>query len=343
LGYVSTPTRNEMASSDGSPDLSAEAKQRPDAPLGTLIFRAGLVPADQLEDALEEGVRRGRRLGEILLERGLIRDDDLARILAGQRGFPFLGPAELAPDPTAVNLLSEEKARLYRALPVRLEDGVPVVAITDPNNDLVLREITAALDVEPKFAVATRRDLLEALTLAYSAAEASNGDFGEAETVRDVFPPETLDVLSERSEPSFSDAVNGAEPDYAPDPEPAMSFVESVPEWPPAREDQEEPAPSDFTAEPEYELQDASGDEAESGAPADEREGVHRVVVRLSNGERVEVARAADRVEAERHARAFIRGLAGRELSDWPSVGGRFLRPDAIVSVDVIDVADDER
>jgi type II secretion system (T2SS) protein E len=325
-----------MASSDGSPDLSSEARQRPDAPLGTLIFRAGLVPADQLEDALEEGVRRGRRLGEILLERGLIREDDLARILAGQRGFPFLGPAELAPDPAAIHLLSEEKARLYRALPVRLDDGVPLVAITDPNNDLVLREITAALEVEPKFAVATRRDLLEALALAYSSADAANGDWARPETVREVFTPEPLDVPADNGEPLYSETVNGAEPEYVPDLDAAVPVETTPPEAP---EETEEPAAPELAPEPEPVA--TSYDVPESPAPAEEVEGAHRVVVRLSNGERVEVARAEDRAEAERHARTFIRGLAGRELSDWPSVGGRFLRPDAIVSVDVVDVADD--
>jgi hypothetical protein len=325
-----------MASSDGSPDLSAEARQRPDAPLGTLIFRAGLVPADQLEDALEEGVRRGRRLGEILLERGLIREDDLARILASQRGFPFLGPAELAPDPAAIHLLSEEKARLYRALPVRLDDGVPLVAITDPNNDLVLREITAALEVEPKFAVATRRDLLEALALAYSSADAANGDWARPEAVRDVFTPETLDVLADNGEPSHSETVNGAEREYAPeapDVDAAVPFETTTPE---VSEETVEPDVPELAPEPEAVAM--SYDVPDRSAPAVEVEGTHRVVVRLSNGERVEVARAKDRAEAERQAKTFIRGLAGRELSDWPSVGGRFLRPDAIVSVDVVDV-----
>ena len=325
-----------MASSDGAPDLSSEARQRPDAPLGTLIFRAGLVPADQLEDALEEGVRRGRRLGEILLERGLIREEDLARILAGQRGFPFFGAAELAPDPAAIHLLSEEKARLYRALPVRLDDGVPVIAITDPNNDLVLREITAALEIEPKFAVATRRDLLEALALAYSSVEAGNGDRARPETVRDVFPPETLDVLADNLEPPYSETLNGTEPERAPDLDAAVPFETTPPEAP---EETEEPAAPELAPEPEPAA--TSYDVPDSSAPADEVEGAHRVVVRLSNGERVEVARADDRAEAERHARTFIRGLAGRELSDWPSVGGRFLRPDAIVSVDVVDATND--
>lgn len=62
-------------------------------PLGTLILREGLLAEEQLEHALREGMRTGKRLGEVFVERGLIRDDDLSRLLAGQRGFPFVEAA----------------------------------------------------------------------------------------------------------------------------------------------------------------------------------------------------------------------------------------------------------
>jgi hypothetical protein len=150
-------------------DPNLAARQRPDAPLGTLIFRAGLVPADQLEDALEEGIKRGRRLGEILIERGLIKETDLARILAGQKGLAYVDPTEKDPDPEALALLSEEKAKLYRALPIGFENGVPLVAITDPSNETIISELVEALGREPRFAVAARSELVEAISRAYGS------------------------------------------------------------------------------------------------------------------------------------------------------------------------------
>ena len=70
--------------------MSTALRERSDAPLGTLIFRAGLLPAETIESALEEGVKTGKRLGEILTERGLISEIDLARLLAGQKGLDFV-------------------------------------------------------------------------------------------------------------------------------------------------------------------------------------------------------------------------------------------------------------
>ena len=42
---------------------NANRWERPDAPLGTLVYRAGLLSKEKLEAALEEGARSGRRLG----------------------------------------------------------------------------------------------------------------------------------------------------------------------------------------------------------------------------------------------------------------------------------------
>jgi hypothetical protein len=60
----------------------------------------------------------------------------------------------------------------------------------------------------------------------------------------------------------------------------------------------------------------------------------HAVLVRLTNGEQIEVALHADPAAAAAEATALMRYLRdGR--GDWPFIAGRFVRPDAIVSIDL--------
>jgi hypothetical protein len=60
-----------------------------------------------------------------------------------------------------------------------------------------------------------------------------------------------------------------------------------------------------------------------------------RVLARLSNGERIEVGAHEDELAAKAEATALMRFL--RETGgDWPFLNGRFVRPDAIVSVDIV-------
>ena len=136
-------------------------------PLGTIIFRAGLLTSDQLEDALRDATSSGRRLGQVLLERGWLDERNLARFLAGQKGFPFVDLRTTDVDGDAAARLSEDSARVYRALPIAVEDGVPVVAIADPTNEAVMADVGAAMGADVRFAVAAGPDLEEAISRAF--------------------------------------------------------------------------------------------------------------------------------------------------------------------------------
>jgi hypothetical protein len=63
------------------------------------------------------------------------------------------------------------------------------------------------------------------------------------------------------------------------------------------------------------------------------------VAIRLVNAEAVSVGTYATAAEAETEAGAVVKRLASSRPGEWPSLGNRFLRPDAIVSVDIVDEA----
>src|SRR5919202_1294223 len=92
------------------------SRQRADAPLGTLIYRAGLLTEEQLEQALAESMKTGRRLGQVLLQWGWLSEADLGRLLAGQRGLEFVNLGETTIDPEAAKLVPDEVRRVYRVL-----------------------------------------------------------------------------------------------------------------------------------------------------------------------------------------------------------------------------------
>ena len=63
-----------------------------------------------------------------------------------------------------------------------------------------------------------------------------------------------------------------------------------------------------------------------------------RVVVRLSNDEVVDVDTFDGVPEAKTRALELVEQL-GHGDDRWPFVHGRFLRPDAVVSVDIVEAA----
>jgi len=131
-----------------------------DMPLGTLIFRAGLIAPQQLEDALAEGLRTGKRLGEVLLARGWLSEEELSRLLAGQKGLPFVDLNTVAIDHDLARSLSYEDARNEIALPLVIEFGVVVVAMSDPTEDAQER-IRNLIGPDLRFVVAAPSTLLQ--------------------------------------------------------------------------------------------------------------------------------------------------------------------------------------
>ena len=140
-----------------------------DVPLGTLIFRAGLLGEEQLEDALQEGMRTGKRLGEVLLERGWLNEGDLGRMLAGQKGLPFVDVSLADVEADALEALGEEDARRQAALPLFYEGGKLVVAVGDPSNELVLEGLRRELETEFELVVAPYGQLRLVIEEAYAS------------------------------------------------------------------------------------------------------------------------------------------------------------------------------
>ena len=137
--------------------------QRPDAPLGTLIFREGLLSAEQLEESLGEAVKTGKRLGQVLVDKGLLQESQVARIIAKQKNLGFVDLAELEVDSDTARLLPHETAWLHHALPIAVEDDVLVVAVEDPTDEEALDIVRTALGRESRFVVATRSEILRVL------------------------------------------------------------------------------------------------------------------------------------------------------------------------------------
>ena len=204
-----------------------------DVPLGTLIFRAGLLAEEQLEDALQEGMRTGKRLGEVLVERGLIRDSDLGRLLAGQQGLSYVEVATLSVDPEAVRMLPDNIARMQNALAFAVKGGVPVVAVADPTNELVIENVRRALGTEPGLVVAAHGDLARKINEVYS------GSAPAAEPAEAAPAP----VAAPAPEPAPAPAPISEAPVQAEQPAPAPPPPPMPTVMPPAEERAAEPEP----------------------------------------------------------------------------------------------------
>jgi len=117
------------AGQDGKPQVLGQH-----TPLGVHLVASGLVTEDDVDRALEEQRRTGKRLGEILIAQGVLYEADLAATLAEMFGLPYRDLSLDPPDPAAIGELPEVFCRSHKVFPVGYEDGAVVVAISDPRD-----------------------------------------------------------------------------------------------------------------------------------------------------------------------------------------------------------------
>ncbi|HEV2642428.1 MAG TPA: hypothetical protein VGT98_06965, partial [Candidatus Elarobacter sp.] len=109
--------------------------------IGDLLVQEGIITRDQLSRALEEQRANGGRLGFSLVKLGYVEELTLARLLARQYKIPAVDLTKSEIDPALVRLIPPEIARAHLVLPLKREGRVLYVAMADPTNIRVIDDL----------------------------------------------------------------------------------------------------------------------------------------------------------------------------------------------------------
>ncbi|HLG01565.1 MAG TPA: ATPase, T2SS/T4P/T4SS family [Acidimicrobiia bacterium] len=131
--------------------------------LASLLLEDGLITEDQLDDALALQQGSGQSLGRVLVDRGVISEVDLVRTLARQIGLDFVDLDDYAVDSSVSSLIPEAVAKRHQALPIGWEDGRLVVAMANPSDVFAIDDIRALTGADLKTVVVTSSQLAKSL------------------------------------------------------------------------------------------------------------------------------------------------------------------------------------
>jgi type IV pilus assembly protein PilB len=128
--------------------------------IGEVVVDLGYGDRDAVEQAVAVARLQGRPTGLVLVEQGVLRHDQLARVVAERFGLDFVDLAVYDLDMGAVNLITAETAKRYRAVPVGFtEDGSLLLAMADPTNVLTIDDIAMMTGRRIRPAAASVEDL----------------------------------------------------------------------------------------------------------------------------------------------------------------------------------------
>ncbi|MEO6501216.1 MAG: GspE/PulE family protein [Jatrophihabitantaceae bacterium] len=160
----------EQAAAPAAPQAPADFEVREGGRrLGELIVDARLATQAQVVAALEEAQQGAtKRLGRLLLDRGIITERDLTRMIAEQSSVTAVDLRSVTPDPEVAGLITADSARALSALPLSVEDGIVLVAVADPSETTIV-SLRALLGRDVRITVAGQSDLLRAIDNTYRA------------------------------------------------------------------------------------------------------------------------------------------------------------------------------
>jgi type IV pilus assembly protein PilB len=192
--------------------------------IGEVIVDLGFARREEVEQAVATAREHGRTTGQILIESGVVRHDQLARALAERFGVDFIDLSVFEIDMGAVSLVPADVARRYGAVPVGfLPDRTVLLAMSDPTNVVTQDEISmmigrkvtpAAVEAEDLAAVIARLGRLdETVAEVHESAEEElevslqEGAVGEAPIVKLVHS-----IIAQAVEQGASDIHCNPEP-----------------------------------------------------------------------------------------------------------------------------------
>jgi MSHA biogenesis protein MshE len=135
--------------------------------LGEILVQQKLLSEDQLNQALADQKRTGRKLGRVFVESGFVTEEQISGALARQLGIPYLNLKFYNINQDVVRLLPETQARRFRALVLEDRGETMLVGVSDPTDLFAYDEIARLLKKGVELAVVNETEVLQAIDRIY--------------------------------------------------------------------------------------------------------------------------------------------------------------------------------
>jgi type IV pilus assembly protein PilB len=137
--------------------------------LGDILIQAGIITPDQIAVAIEAQKKTKERLGKTLIRLGFIDEEKLIKTLAHQLNINSINLKEEKIEPALAKLIPDKVARRHMVVPLAKMGQVLMVAMADPLNIFALDDLSfkTGLEVEP--VIASEQDIQQTLDKLYES------------------------------------------------------------------------------------------------------------------------------------------------------------------------------
>lgn len=136
--------------------------------LGEILVEDGILSKEDLQSALEHQKTEGGMIGQVLVRLGLISEEMLIAALGKQLGIPYLPLMNYSINMDTVHLMDEKFVRTHMVIPFDQDDKRIYLALSDPLDGAAVTEIEEKLHLKPQVFLATPTEIMNMLDVAFS-------------------------------------------------------------------------------------------------------------------------------------------------------------------------------
>lgn len=136
--------------------------------IGEILLEEGLIKGDELEKALQEQTKTRARLASILVNLGYLSEDAMLKALSIQMGIPFLTLRDYPKIPPVIDPpLSVKFLKQYKLIPLEKRDSILKVAMSDPLDSFAINGLRLATDCAIEPCIGRERDIITVIDQYY--------------------------------------------------------------------------------------------------------------------------------------------------------------------------------
>ncbi len=135
--------------------------------LGDLLVEEELITPEQLKVVLNEK-SPNQKLGEALLQKGFISEQQLIEVLEYQLGVPHISLIQYPFETNLFTLIPKETAKRNLIIPLKKEGNKLFVAMADPMDFIVIDDLRLSTGFQIEPAIATKDDILRTINKYYN-------------------------------------------------------------------------------------------------------------------------------------------------------------------------------
>ncbi len=135
--------------------------------LGELLVERGIINQQQLAKSLAFQKEKGGLIGEILVDLGFAKEEDIAQALTAQYGFPYLPLSSYEINPEITAIIPARVAKQYLVVPIDKIGNNLTVAMSNPLNVQAIEDIEIISECSVQTFVSTSSDIKRTIAKYY--------------------------------------------------------------------------------------------------------------------------------------------------------------------------------